>query len=66
MSFEKFSFCVFIWLAFADNFSVLSFLEALDDSVSKASGSEDIGSRQDESDLRSQSCSSKDPMDEGQ
>lgn len=48
------------------NFSVLSFLEALDDSVSKASGSEDIGSRQDESDLRSQSCSSKDPMDEGQ
>ncbi|GLT41390.1 hypothetical protein SLA2020_154570 [Shorea laevis] len=41
-------------------FTVLSFLEALEDSVSKEE------SRQDDKDLRPQSCNSNDPMDEGQ
>ncbi|GKU98489.1 hypothetical protein SLEP1_g11493 [Rubroshorea leprosula] len=41
-------------------FTVLSFLEALEDSVSKEE------SRQDDKDLRQQSCNSNDPMDEGQ
>ncbi|KAK4713304.1 hypothetical protein R3W88_019211 [Solanum pinnatisectum] len=43
--------------------TVPSFLEALEDSVSKASGSNE--SRQDEKDLRSQTCNRSDPMDEG-
>ncbi|XP_068326937.1 26S proteasome regulatory subunit RPN13 isoform X1 [Pyrus communis] len=43
-------------------FTVLSFLEALDDSVSKMSESEE--SRQDRKDLRSESCNRNDPMDE--
>lgn len=40
-------------------FTVLSFLEALEDSVAKTSES-----RQDEKDLRSQSCNRNEPMDE--
>ncbi|PON41113.1 26S proteasome complex ubiquitin receptor, subunit Rpn [Parasponia andersonii] len=40
-------------------FTVLSFLEALEDSVSKTSGT-----RQDGKDLRSQSCNRNEPMDE--
>ncbi|XP_068331515.1 26S proteasome regulatory subunit RPN13-like [Pyrus communis] len=43
-------------------FTVLSFLEALEDSVAKTSESEE--SRQDNTDLRSESCNRKDPMDE--
>ncbi|KAK9269757.1 hypothetical protein L1049_001535 [Liquidambar formosana] len=43
-------------------FTVMSFLEALEDTVSKASESEE--SRQDERDIRSQSCNPNDPMDE--
>ncbi|KAI4348099.1 hypothetical protein L6164_008860 [Bauhinia variegata] len=45
-------------------FTVLSFLEALEDSVSKTLESE--ASRQDDQDLRSQSCNSNDPMDDSQ
>ncbi|KAM3694055.1 26S proteasome regulatory subunit RPN13 [Castanea sativa] len=44
------------------NFTVLSFLEALEDSVSKTLGSQE--SRQDDKDLRSQSCNRNDHMDE--
>ncbi|KAK8472794.1 hypothetical protein PHAVU_002G302400 [Phaseolus vulgaris] len=44
-------------------FTVLSFLEALEDSVSESLESED---RQDDQDLRSQSCNRHDPMDESQ
>ncbi|KAF8400158.1 hypothetical protein HHK36_013454 [Tetracentron sinense] len=40
-----------------DKFTVLSFLEALDDSVAKASETDEV---------RSQDCSGKDAMDEGQ
>ncbi|XP_062158489.1 26S proteasome regulatory subunit RPN13 [Alnus glutinosa] len=43
-------------------FTVLSFLEALDDAVSGTSESEE--SRQDDKDLRSQSCDRNDSMDE--
>ncbi|XP_021891413.1 26S proteasome regulatory subunit RPN13 isoform X1 [Carica papaya] len=43
-------------------FTVLSFLEALEDSVSKMSEAE--GSRQDEKDVRPQSFNHNDPMDE--
>lgn len=43
----------------ADKFTVLSFLEALEDSVSKSSEE----SMQDDKDLRSESCN---PMDESQ
>ncbi|XP_070043949.1 26S proteasome regulatory subunit RPN13-like [Nicotiana tabacum] len=43
--------------------TVPSFLEALEDSVSGASGSNE--SRQDEKDVRSQTCNRSDPMDEG-
>lgn len=46
----------------ADKFTVLSFLEALEDSVAKTSESEE--SRQDDKDLRSQSCNRNDTMDE--
>ncbi|GMN53550.1 hypothetical protein TIFTF001_022695 [Ficus carica] len=42
-------------------FTVLSFLEALEDSVAKTSES-----RQDDKDLRSQSCNRNEPMDESQ
>lgn len=49
-------------LFLADKFTVLSFLEALEDSVSKASESDE--SRQDNKDLRSESCNRNDPMDE--
>lgn len=49
-------------LFLADKFTVLSFLEALEDSVSKASESDE--SRQDNEDLRSESCNRNDPMDE--
>uniref|UniRef100_A0A5B6YGU6 Putative 26S proteasome regulatory subunit RPN13 n=1 Tax=Davidia involucrata TaxID=16924 RepID=A0A5B6YGU6_DAVIN len=45
-------------------FTVLSFLEALEDSVSKMSELE--GSRQDDKGLRSQASNCNDPMDEGQ
>ncbi|XP_010263390.1 PREDICTED: 26S proteasome regulatory subunit RPN13 [Nelumbo nucifera] len=46
-------------------FTVLSFLEALDDTVTKALESEEA--KQDENkELRSQSCSGNDAMDEGQ
>lgn len=48
----------------ADKFTVLSFLEALEDSVSGTSDSEET--RQDDRDLRSQSCKRSDPMDESQ
>lgn len=49
----------------ADKFTVLSFLEALEDSVS--SESSEAESRQDENkDLPSQRCSGCDAMDEGQ
>lgn len=44
------------------NFTVLSFLEALEDSVSKTLDSQE--SRQDDKDLRSQSCNRNDHMDE--
>uniref|UniRef100_A0A5B6YG63 Putative 26S proteasome regulatory subunit RPN13-like isoform X1 n=1 Tax=Davidia involucrata TaxID=16924 RepID=A0A5B6YG63_DAVIN len=44
--------------------TVLSFLEALEDSVSKTSESEE--SRQDDKDLRSQASNHNDAMDEGQ
>ncbi|KAK9989599.1 hypothetical protein SO802_029838 [Lithocarpus litseifolius] len=44
------------------NFTVLSFLEALEDSVSKTLDSQE--SRQAEKDLRSQSCNRNDQMDE--
>ncbi|KAF7822453.1 26S proteasome regulatory subunit RPN13 [Senna tora] len=43
-------------------FTVLSFLEALEDSVSKTIGTEE--SRPDDQDSRSQSCNRQDPMDE--
>ncbi|KAF3636348.1 26S proteasome regulatory subunit RPN13 [Capsicum annuum] len=43
--------------------TVPSFLEALEDSVSRASGFNE--SRQDDKDLRSQTCNRSDPMDEG-
>jgi|UniRef100_A0A2N9G0T8 26S proteasome regulatory subunit N13 len=43
-------------------FTVLSFLEALEDSVSSTLESQE--SRQDDKDLRSQSCNRNDPMDE--
>jgi len=46
----------------ADKFTVLSFLEALEDSVSESLESEEA--RQDDQDLRSQSCNRHDPMDE--
>lgn len=46
----------------ADKFTVLSFLEALEDSVSSTLESQE--SRQDDKDLRSQSCNRNDPMDE--
>lgn len=49
------------YFIFADKFTVLSFLEALEDSVVKTSES-----RQDEKDLRSQSCNRNEPMDESQ
>ncbi|CAJ1937176.1 unnamed protein product [Sphenostylis stenocarpa] len=45
-------------------FTVLSFLEALEDSVSKSLESEET--RQDDQDLRSQSCNRHDQMDESQ
>ncbi|XP_020215612.1 26S proteasome regulatory subunit RPN13 [Cajanus cajan] len=45
-------------------FTVLSFLEALEDSVSKTVDSEEA--RQDDQDVRSQSCNHQDPMDESQ
>ncbi|KAK7369830.1 hypothetical protein VNO80_11875 [Phaseolus coccineus] len=45
-------------------FTVLSFLEALEDSVSESLESEEA--RQDDQDLRSQSCNRHDPMDESQ
>ncbi|XP_077216667.1 26S proteasome regulatory subunit RPN13-like isoform X2 [Tasmannia lanceolata] len=45
-------------------FTVLSFLEALEDSVTKASASSDVESKQDES--QSQRCKGNDAMDEGQ
>ncbi|XP_040997246.1 26S proteasome regulatory subunit RPN13-like isoform X2 [Juglans microcarpa x Juglans regia] len=45
-------------------FTVLSFLEALEDSVSGTSDSEE--SRQDDKDLRPQSCKRSDAMDESQ
>ncbi|XP_010046881.2 26S proteasome regulatory subunit RPN13 [Eucalyptus grandis] len=45
-------------------FTVLSFLEALEDSVSKSSDSDD--SRRDDKNLKSQSCNHNDPMDEAQ
>lgn len=48
----------------SDKFTVLSFLEALEDSVSGTSDSEE--SRQDDKDLRPQSCKRSDPMDESQ
>ncbi|KAL3001933.1 hypothetical protein AAZX31_08G027000 [Glycine max] len=48
----------------SDKFTVLSFLEALEDSVSKSVESEEA--RQDDRDLRSQSCNRHDPMDESQ
>lgn len=49
----------------ADKSTVLSFLEALEDSVS--SESSEAESRQDENkDLPSQRCSGSDAMDEGQ
>lgn len=44
-------------------FTVLSFLEALEDSVSKTSELE--SSRADDKDSRSQTCNQNDPMDEG-
>lgn len=44
-------------------FTVLSFLEALEDSVARTSESE---SRQGDKDLRSQSCNRNEPMDESQ
>ncbi|XP_058113482.1 26S proteasome regulatory subunit RPN13 isoform X2 [Magnolia sinica] len=48
-------------------FTVLSFLEALEDSVAKASESGEAESRQDENkDPPSQRCSGNDAMDEGQ
>ncbi|KAH1251621.1 26S proteasome regulatory subunit RPN13 [Glycine max] len=47
-----------------NKFTVLSFLEALEDSVSKSVESEEA--RQDDQDLRSQSCNRHDPMDESQ
>lgn len=49
-------------LYLADKFTVLSFLEALEDSVSKLSESEE--SRQDDKNLMSQSCNRSDSMDE--
>lgn len=55
-------FLLLVILALADKFTVLSFLEALDDSVSKTSESEE--SRQDRKDLGSESCNRNDPMDE--
>ncbi|XP_077222480.1 26S proteasome regulatory subunit RPN13-like [Tasmannia lanceolata] len=49
------------------NFTVLSFLEALEDSVAKSSASSDVESRQDESkDIQSGRCRGNDAMDEGQ
>ncbi|KAA8522669.1 hypothetical protein F0562_009169 [Nyssa sinensis] len=45
-------------------FTILSFLEALEDSVSKTLESEE--SKQDDKDLRSQASNHNDPMDEGQ
>ena len=54
----------FIFSCHADKFSVLSFLEALDDSVAKdlESGGSTLGTR----DSRAQTHGSSDPMDEGQ
>lgn len=46
----------------ADKFTVLSFLEALEDTVSKSLEPEE--SKQDDQELRSQSCNRHDPMDE--
>ncbi|XP_008790548.2 26S proteasome regulatory subunit RPN13-like isoform X2 [Phoenix dactylifera] len=47
------------------NFTVLSFLEALEDSVAKSSESEETDSRQDENkDAKSQRCSRSSAMDE--
>ncbi|EXC12814.1 Proteasomal ubiquitin receptor ADRM1 [Morus notabilis] len=46
-----------------NKFTVLSFLEALEDSVARTSESE---SRQGDKDLRSQSCNRNEPMDESQ
>lgn len=57
--------CHFIYalsLYLADKFTVLSFLEALEDSVSKLSEAEE--SRQDDKNLMSQSCNRSDSMDE--
>lgn len=51
------------FLIVADKFTVLSFLEALEDSVSKTSELE--SSRGDDKDSRSQTCNQNDPMDEG-
>lgn len=62
---KKFMPCHFIYalsLYLADKFTVLSFLEALEDSVSKLSESEE--SRQDDKNLMSQSCNRSDSMDE--
>lgn len=51
----------------ADKFTVLSFLEALEDTVAKASESSEEESRPDENkDVPSQRCSGSDAMDEGQ
>lgn len=52
-------FSLLISVSLADKFTVLSFLEALEDSVSKTSEE----SRQDDKDLISESCN---PMDESQ
>lgn len=57
------SFFFFFFLIVADKFTVLSFLEALEDSVSKTSELE--SSRGDDKDSRSQTCNQNDPMDEG-
>lgn len=51
------------FFSLADKFTVLSFLEALEDSVARTSESE---SRQGDKDLRSQSCNRNEPMDESQ
>lgn len=46
----------------ADKFTVLSFLEALEDSVCRTVASEE--ERPDDQNSRSQSCNHNDPMDE--
>lgn len=48
----------------ADKYTVLSFLEALEDSVSESSDSDE--SRRDDENLKSHSCNHNDPMDEAQ